>query len=120
MDAIKFVNEKVRMCNAVRKNNTCQGCRLHGFGGCDFDHLAGDNRVEEAVKRVEEWSKENPRKTRQSVFLEQYPETLLDSHRVIALCPMPISAEYRDSHGECKKAERVCTDCRKEFWSQEV
>lgn len=39
MDAIKFVNEKVRMCNSVRKDNTCKGCRLHGFGGCDFENI---------------------------------------------------------------------------------
>lgn len=117
MDAIKFVNEKVRMCNAVRKNNTCRGCRLHGFGGCDFDHLAGDNRVEEAVKRVEEWSKENPRKTRQELFLEQYPK-VTTYKGVIGIRPCQMEDGYTSRYCTCDSSQ--CVQCRKEYWLQEV
>lgn len=117
MDAIKFVNEKVRMCNAVRKNNTCQGCRLHGFGGCDFDHLAGDNRVEEAVKRVEEWSKENPRKTRQELFLEQYPKVVI-YNGVIGIRPCQMVDGYTSKYCTCDSSQ--CVQCRKEYWLEEV
>lgn len=72
------------------------------------------------VDLVEEWSREHPIKTRQSVFLEQYPETEIDENGVVALCPMYISAAHRDSNGECNYPERMCKDCRREFWSQEV
>lgn len=117
MDAIKFVNEKVRMCNAVRKNNTCQGCRLHGFGGCDFDHLVGDNRVEEAVKRVEEWSKENPRKTRQELFLEQYPKVTI-YRGSISIRPCQMVDGYTSKYCTCDSSQ--CVQCRKEYWLEEV
>lgn len=72
-----------------------------------------------AVKVVEEWSAAHPRKTRQSVFLKQYPDALLDKFGVMQMCPMAISAAYRDSD-ECKNPERSCMDCQREFWMQEV
>lgn len=121
MDAIKFINEKVRMCNSISaKGHNCSGCRLNELGGCDFEDLVAQDRVEKAVELVEEWSKENPRKTRQSVFLEQYPDTFLDSYGVISFCPVSLSAAYRNNNGDCENPERMCSDCRRDFWSQEV
>lgn len=72
------------------------------------------------VDLVEEWSKEHPRKTRQSVFLKQYPEAGIDANGVVWLCPMFISAAHRDSDGECNCPEKMCSDCRREFWFEEV
>lgn len=120
MDAIKFINEKVRMCNSRMKSHTCTGCPLAAFDGCDFDDLVDQYRVEEAVEFVEKWLRENPRKTRQSEFLKQYPDTLLDSYGVIEFCPMSISASHRTNHGDCNNAQRSCRDCRKDFWLKEV
>ena len=60
------------------------------------------------------------RKTRQSVFLEQYPDALLDKFGVMQMCPMALSAAYRDNDGYCKYQERPCRDCQLEFWMQEV
>ena len=65
----------------------------------------------DSVKFVEE------RKTRQSVFLEHYPEAVLDCYGVLRVCPTYISAEYRE---RCLNTEIKCTDCRREFWMQEV
>lgn len=58
-----------------------------------------------------------PRKTRQSVFLEQYPEAELGKDGVLRVCPAPISPKYR-SDGRCATFARGCADCRKEFWGQ--
>lgn len=77
MDAIKFINEKVRMCESISKNHECTDCPLAAFAGCDLADLVDQDRVEEAVGIVEEWSKENPPKTRQSVFIQQNPEVVL-------------------------------------------
>lgn len=66
----------------------------------------------DALKFVEE------RKTRQSVFLEHYPEAVLDVYGVLRVCPTYISAEHRDRI-RCLTEIR-CTDCRREFWMQEV
>lgn len=117
MDAIKFVNEKVRMCNSVRKDNTCKGCRLHGFGGCDFDHLVGYNKVEEAVQIVEEWSKENLPKTRQSVFIKQHPQVVI-YNGVVGIRPCQIVDGYTSDYCRCDESQ--CVQCRKEYWLQEV
>lgn len=73
-----------------------------------------------AVKAVEEWSAGHPRKTRQSVFLEQYPEVDIDERGVMQLCPKAISAAHRGNNGECKNPEKLCIDCLRKFWMQEV
>lgn len=72
------------------------------------------------VKDVEEWAKEHPAKTRQSVFLEQYPEASLTEDGILSLCPIAVSSEYRDENGNCVSCIRKCGDCRREFWTQEV
>ena len=114
MDALEFLRERNRMCR--RFDKSCDGCPACENGRyCDSD--AWDERL---VATVEQWSKEHPRKTRQSVFLEQYPEAEIDANGVVGLCPMSISAAYRDSDGGCDCPEILCRDCRREFWMQGV
>ena len=67
---------------------------------------------------VEKWSKEHSRKTRQSVFLEQWPEAEIDESGCLMLCPLIVSVDKRNRHGDCTTLK--CTDCRHEFWMQEV
>ena len=66
MDAVKFVEERRRMFAVTGKNPKHS---LFNMSTC----------AEDVVKEVEEWSAAHPRKTRQSVFLEQYPETASDA-----------------------------------------
>lgn len=117
MDAIKFVNEKVRMCNSFSKSHTCRGCRRLKFDGCDFDDLVEHNKVEKAVQIVEEWSKENPRKTRQSVFIKQYPQVFIYKG-VIGIKPCQLVDGYTSNY--CCFDGSQCVQCRKEYWLQEV
>lgn len=72
------------------------------------------------VSQVEQWAAEHPVKTRQSVFLEQYPEAKLTEDGVLALCPMAISSEYRGENDSCVSCSRKCDDCRRKFWLAEV
>lgn len=76
------------------------------------------NDYEGMVEAAEQWAAEHPTKTRQSVFLEQYPETEIDKYGCLRLCPELVSADYRNRHGDC--INRVCIDCRREFWLAEV
>lgn len=121
MDAVKFVEERNRMCKSFA--DRCTGCPA--LNACE-DELCCAVRPESTtdataqITIVEEWSAAHPRKTRQSVFLEQYPEAVLDKFGVMQMCPMAISAAYRDSDDECKNPERSCMDCQREFWMQEV
>lgn len=98
MDAVKFIEERNRMCGTMSE-----------VWGVDAAQI---------VKNTEEWSAAHPRKTRQSVFLAQYPEWEIDSSGCLILCPKRISADCRNRYGNCTK--RLCSDCRKEFWGQEV
>lgn len=117
MDAVKFIEERKRLCDM---HNGCPGCPAYREdGSCMFRSTDGPT-PDEQVDFLEEWSATHPRKTRQSVFLKQYPETVLDSYGVPQFCPTSISAAHRDSNGACKNPERLCRDCRKEFWSKEI
>ena len=119
MDALEFLMEHKRMCNEYsRSYNGCCDCPL--VSHCSISSTASDDDNKKTVDVVEQWSKEHQRKTRQSVFLEKYPEAAIDVNGVVGLCPGAISAAHRDSNGECNCPEKICTDCRREFWMQEV
>ena len=114
MDALEFIRERNRMCR--RFDKSCNGCPAYeNEWYCDSD--AWDERL---VATVEQWSKEHPRKTRQSVFLEQYPEAQIDNNGVLGVCPAPIFHSHRTDGGGCIDIHRKCPDCRREFWNQEV
>ena len=116
MDALEFLRERNRMCKSF--NRCSDGCPAWG-GSCKLE--TGTVLEWEADKQVEivkEWAAAHPRKTRQSVFLEQWPEAEIDKYGCLRLCPELVSADYRNRHGDC--LNRVCIDCRREFWMQEV
>ena len=117
MDALKFIEERNRMCDYYTKND--------GIGGCancpEFDSACNVVRyvTPEYIADVEKWSQEHPRKTRQSVFLEQWPEAKIKDG-VLQLCTCTISASHRNTQGNCATMHRQCSDCYREFWMQEV
>lgn len=120
MDAIEFIRERNRMC-ATYTPKRCEGCPADNYGGCGVACIMIDKiDAERLVPIVEKWSSEHPRKTRQSVFLKQYPEAILDEYGVLAVCPKNISALHRNIYGACNNTEKLCVDCRLEFWGQEV
>ena len=117
MDAVKFVKEYQRMCTKV---DECEDCPVNMTDFCTVPAKErSQESAEEIVELVEEWSAAHPRKTRQSVFLEQYPNARIDSQAVIYVCPA-------DAYGDkvCPKNEEnfhmLCCDCRREFWMEEV
>lgn len=84
--------------------------------------IKGSNHVitsfvvpEEEVARIEQWAKEHPIKTRQSVFLEQWPKAQLDCCSIIEICPSEVDTTI---HQNCNADK--CGGCRREFWMQEV
>lgn len=103
MDAVKFLQERNRMYKS--------GAATPSIG------LEDDYDPVSAVEVVEKWSAAHPRKTRQSVFLEQYPQADIDNTELLILCPKRISADIRVT-ADCMRQR--CSDCRREFWMQEV
>lgn len=107
MDAVKFVEERRRMFAVTGENPKYS---LFNMNTC----------AEDVVKEVEAWSTAHPRKTRQSVFLEQYPEALVFDGGTLCSCPVLFSSEYRNAYGGCASPYGSCAECRREFWMQEV
>lgn len=121
MDAVRFIKERNRMCKSF--DVRCEVCPAFHVGENGAHCAVGAASMLDATAQiaiVEDWSAAHPRKTRQSAFLEQYPETAIDAYGVIQLCPVFISATHRDSNGDCEDPEQICVDCRREFWMQEV
>ena len=107
MDAVKFVKVRRRMFDAGENSE---------YGLFDMD-----TRAEDVVKEVEEWSAAHPQKTRQDMFLEQYPEAVTTEDGVISICPITISAAYRNSAGGCASPTRPqCDVCCREFWTKVI
>ena len=94
MDAVKFIEERNRMCGTMSE-----------MWGVDAAQI---------VKNTEEWSAAHPRKTRQRVFLEQYPEASCVDN-ILMSCPKVI-----DENFSCSNTCFNCAECRREFWMQEV
>jgi hypothetical protein len=106
MDAVKFIEERRRMCKATRRYSPIMVERIP---------------PEDIVKEVEEWAAAHPKKTRQDVFLEQWPEAVLTEDGVISICPITVSAAYRNKTGGCVSPTRPqCDVCCREFWTKVV
>ena len=111
MDAIEFVKQLRRMNEqGVPKNRFIYPC-----AGQDTDS------PEEVVTEVEEWAKEHPVKTRQSVLLEQYPDANISDDGLpdVAPCQLCIGLIHGKSAKDCEY-RGLCKDCRREFWLTEV
>lgn len=108
MNVAEFFSEFRRMC---KSSSDCAKCQYHG-DKCDN----AIELFEKTVAVVELWSREHPRKTRQSEFLEQWPETTLVDG-VIDIQPCRLVAAIQFGPG-CHKTS--CYDCRRKFWMQEV
>ena len=124
MDTVKFIEERNRMCKSFYA--ACHDAdlqRCHAFKVIKTELLCAVGRestmdAASQIAIVEEWSAAQPRKTRQSVFMEQYPEAEIDEQGYLTLCPRRISADCRRRVRLCTK--RLCSDCCREFWMQEV
>lgn len=114
MDAVKFIEEAKRMCNA-NISNCAECCKGRA---CPINLPGANYTPEERAKLVEEWSAAHPRKTRQSVFLEQYPNAVLDKDGVLRICPSFVGGDVPEKHRCICLTD--CNACRREFWMQEV
>lgn len=106
MDAVEFLDKVDRLS---KRGSTEEKMRYNDY------RTSGDNT--RAVKFVERWAVAHPIKTRQSVFLEQFPNAPIytNTHNV-ALDPCLVDTALR---GHCPTG-RGCDICRREFWLAEV
>ena len=113
MDIFEFVKAANRLC----KNHACKECPAVKEGYCMIglsDYLV--ENIEETVSIVEQWAKDHPVKTRQSEFLEMFPNAKT-RNGIIALCPQDTCENY-EPEDECDYTE--CALCRKKYWLTEI
>ena len=115
MDSVKFIEERRRMCKSF--DTGCNGCPAFNACNNNLCCAVGNESTLDATAQiaiVEEWSAVHQRKTRQSVFLEQYPEADL-STGTVNICPNSLY----EGKFDCARYQN-CLSCKREFWSQEV
>lgn len=118
MDALEFVKERIRMCMSHVR---CGGCPL-AEAKCSLTSSSSDEECKQIIAAVEQWSKEHPRKTRQSMFLEQWPNAARDAEGVLNICPKLLDVDISCTDDETERTGlcKACDDCQREFWMQEV
>lgn len=115
MDAVKFIQERNRMCATYTPKN-CEGCPADNYGGEGIACIMIDNiDADRLVPIVEKWSAAHPHKTRQSEFLKQWPNAQIGVDDVLLIRPCNVGVKMVD----CCLGEG-CNECRREFWMQEV
>ncbi len=118
MDAVKFFKERNRMCKSYydpEKDWCSDKCPALNIQCNDMEHLEED--TERLVETVEKWSQENPRKTRQDLILEQWPNAQTCDDNVFSPCPKVFDTNFV-CHFDFE--HHNCNDCRREFWLKEV
>lgn len=115
MDAVKFVKEYLRMCTKI---DECEDCPVYKT---DFCTVPAKERSQESAKEivelVDEWAAAHPVKTRQDVFMEQWPCAKVDDTGILCIYPCDLD-KSEESGKNCDGFS--CSDCRREFWTQEV
>lgn len=104
MDVVTFLQERLRMAKS-------------GAYVPSLDDTTEQN-ISDVVNVIETWSENNPIRTRQSVFLEQWPNAEIDCQGVIAIDPCDLDKTMHGKDGDCYNGN--CDECRLAFWTQEV
>ena len=113
MDAIEYVKQRKRMCDYYKHCSKCPAFSCEECGGL--------NGISTMVPIVEKWAKEHSVKTRQSKFLEQWPDAEIgdDGLPTVAPCQLNIELLQCESQKDCED-RGVCGKCRRDFWLKEI
>lgn len=122
MDAIEFLREGERMCDYYQYK--CEDCPLGDKMVAHPCNSRSDHMEREApdklVEIIETWSKEHPRKTRQSEFLKLFPTAEIDDNGVIIINPCSIDSEKYSKNSELCSKYQNCYQCRRDYWFTEI
>lgn len=120
MDAVKFIEERNRMCRSF--GDRCTGCPALNVCENELGCTVGQESTLDATAQIvmiEAWSAAHPRKTRQSVFLTMFPHVRLNDKGQPWFCPRELDTAYHPVDG-CILDVDICQRCKDKFWGQEV
>lgn len=124
MDTVKFIDERNRMCRSFAvachdaENKRCPAFKVNKDGLLCAVGRESTMDAKDQIAIVESWSAAHPVKTRQSAFLEQWPNAEIDCQGVIAIDPCDLDKTMHGPSGDCYHAD--CDECRLDFWQKEV
>lgn len=122
MDAKEFIRAHKRICK--KYGDACKNCPLldKGCYSTSTSIILPEELDENVVDSVEKWAKENPVKTRQSKFLEMFPNASVIANGTLGICPKSLDKDrncfYSTDYGNSKFVD--CLGCRNQFWLEEV
>lgn len=84
------------------------------------DIFKKEKTIKNLLSEVKEYSLTNPIRTRQEIFLEKYPKTMINRvDGCIDIKPCQIEGEeYIQKKEKCSLFE--CAECRRNYWSAEI
>lgn len=108
------IKDYARMCNKIIE---CRKCPLsgsnNGFGvACTALVRSHPDKANEIILK---WYEEHPVKTRQSKFLEMFPNAKIDNCGTSILCPQWVDKDFK-----CNLKTLCCDECCREYWLAEV
>lgn len=126
MNAVEFLKENDRMCKTF---DSCSGkdggemCELYvksnekGLSCADY----ATTYPEEAVKIIEKWAKEHPKKTRQSEFLKMFPDArVFQGTLAINPCQIEVSRLNTEECHTYEDNKAGCLACRNKYWNEVI
>ena len=111
MDAVKFIEERKRLCGTYE---ICKDCPANRNPGCLFNLNYGDD-ADEQVSFLEEWSAAHPLINRQMKFLSYFPNADIDDDGILKVCPRAVEGKSYIKSETC--GSLPCAVCRKTYWS---
>jgi len=123
MDAVKYLKERKRMCEAAGWG--CRSCYLVKKTDKTCWTLEEED-IDEAIKAVGNWSKEHKVKTRQTEFLKVITNaTVNEKTGILNIMPCIVDESVvipNNKYGGCKRYESdgYCGNCMRDYWSEEV
>ena len=121
MDAIRFLEEKMRMCSSY---DGCDGCPLnksYDNDYCDFTYCEHpEASPKEVIAIVEKWSAEHPVRTNAVYVAEKLREIgyTVDIEELRVKCPPHESGWYTNHKNTKPCGEIPCDGCRR-WWDEE-
>lgn len=111
------MKEKATIYNYARMCKFYDNCSICPLGETNCPLLISENS-DKANEIILKWCKEHPIKTRQSEFLEMFPNAWLDDNKMLDLCPKSVDKNYTHKNQQCIDTD--CDDCKKDYWLAEV